>query len=251
MNHTIRLGIALAIGVAAGAVNWLYIKSQVTPAVFVGVRIKEDVDQGDTIEKDQLEEFEMIVPRGVEASEFGTQFYEWKNVDLIVGTPASEALREGDLLLTKESIDTSVNSELRMLGPFRLLSVDEIRAGDPEGLLANTNGDAITIAVDPTSQDAQRLFDILDASKDERNDGALFGPSLRISHIVLLPSANGESASTSDSNESTEALIEGGVPRPKPIALRENEVAAFVPLDGVTVVPGVLVEGNQISFVLR
>ncbi len=227
MKHTITLIIALALGAAAAFANWLYLSQQTSISYFEGVRVASEINAGDVITEEFLEPINLHVTDDTYPS---STFLPYSEMGLILNRRAQRKMEAFDLILKSDIVkEKGPPPQYEDLGPFKVLAVGDqfVQNVDDEG--STSGGDIITLAV-PEILDAKtrRLIEILDPRNDADEDDSGF----RIVGVFVYPRSE-----TLEQQETKRRL-----------PLNEGEVAIFVSLSDVQIVPKVLMVGDRIGF---
>lgn len=255
MANLVKLGIALALAIAAGLGNFLWIQMRTRPAEFVA--FAEDVREGDIIKENML----TSVPIQGDMMRLRQTLVPKENQAVIFGVRAPRDYRNGDVVFHQDL--SSNRSRWESLGPFTLVSVgDRLRLEGSSGYSAGGSSNTVTVAVKLDDADhpdiqerfdekTERLLDIVDRMVHGRGQDSDSGE--RIVAIQLYPSANKSPDRYEDvgiDDDDDLRMLRGTQEQVRRLSLEQNERAIIVPLQGVESVPEVLVRGEQIGFII-
>jgi hypothetical protein len=269
MTNMTKLGIAVALGVVAFGMNIFILNSGKKPSNYI--RVKSEMIAAGTRISDK--DIEGIAIPGDAALQKSFIPFDDNGKGLVLGIAATRDYQQGDLILQRDLPKTT--PPLDMLGPFRLLSVGESVVGSESEEGYRSSDNTITVAATAKKNgigryefddNTRRLLQIVDIAR-----GRQAGPRdsrLRIVSVVLLGN-NGSSENAADTGDSSSATAESdeGIEddagdNPEfdedleadlslgELSLAPNEVAVIVPLENVKILPGILLQGNKIGFVI-
>lgn len=227
MKHTLTLLIALALGGAAAFANWFYLNQKTKVVYFEGTRVATPVKTGDVITSEHLEPVSLHVADDEYPS---YTFLPFADKGLILNRKARRDMDAYDLILKSDIVrEKGPPPVYEALGPFKVIAVgDQFIQNATADSRSSSGGDIITLAVD-ASLDAKtrRLIEIL----DPRGGGSDQEDGFRIVGVFVYPR--------------TEEVQDQQV---KQLPLEEGEVAIFVSLGNIQIVPKVLLVGDRIGF---
>jgi len=243
MSITTRLGIALAVGLAAAGLNVLALMSAVGKGGYVS--LKAAVSQGKPVSDDLLEQ--LAVPGDPEA--VGQSLVPWKDRGLVLQMRAPRDYAAGDVILQRdlrEAIRLAARDGLELLR-FRVIAVgDRFKRQSASEAQQTSGGDGsfVTIAVEQRSNDPHRDDDeqrVKDGRRmirlvTQRAANASPDATDRIYGVAVFP--RGGPGSATANAEGDEAIELPG----------EEEMLLTVPLEGVESVPSVILVGGDIGF---
>ena len=239
MGHLVKLMLALALGVVAAAVNWLWLSARVEPDKFVGAA--KDLERGETLTPELLKPIE--IPGNTKR--LRETFIPYEERSILSGRKTTRAFVAGDVFFYRDLEPPEASMAHEELGPFRLLSVGSNYTASVEGAGAvsgagGSDADTIAIAVPwPYDEKTERLMKLRDQQNRRPADAEeLNKPRAAIVGLHLLPSSSPPTAVASDPNT------------PIDLKLKPNERGAFISLRGVENVPRVLLSGQEISFAI-
>jgi len=242
MSITARLGIALAVGLAAAGLNALALMSAVGEGGYVS--LKAAVAQGDSVSDDLLQQ--VAVPGDLNA--VGKSLVPWKDRGLVLQMRAPRNYAAGDVILQRdlrEAIRLAKRDELALLR-FRVIAVgDRFKRQSAAEAQQASGGDGsfVTIAVEQAAESPYRPDDkreVKDARRmirvvTQRTTGGSPDATDRIYGVAVFPRGAATDATGSEGPESIEL--------PK-----DNEMLLTVPLEGIESVPDVILVGGDIGF---
>jgi hypothetical protein len=97
MNHWMRLGLPLGLGLIAALLNWVSTTAKITP--FVAIRVSRDLERGNELVAECLEPLEI---RG-DLAELPNSAVAWKDRAILFSRPVPRALKRGDLVLWRDA----------------------------------------------------------------------------------------------------------------------------------------------------
>ncbi len=243
MSITARLGIALAVGLAAAVLNALALMSAVGEGGYVS--LKAAVAQGKPVSDDLLQQ--VAVPG--DPNTVGKSLVPWKDRGLVLQMRAPRDYAVGDVILQRdlrEAIRLAKRDELALLR-FRVIAVgDRFKRQSAAEAQQASGGDGsfVTIAVEQRSKDPLRDNDeqrVKDGRRmirlvTQRDANASPDATDRIYGVAVFP--RGGPGTVTANFESDEAIELPG----------EEEMLLTVPLEGIESVPSVILVGGDIGF---
>lgn len=221
MKHLMGLGLAGLLGVVAAGLNWIWISGLALPDEYVAV--SSDVDFGEELNEDEL----VAVPIPGDRDQLRESFIPWENRAILFGSNANRGYTAGDVVFHRDIVAPDEDSRWSVIGPFKLISVGErfkVRSGD-ELDDSRTDGNTVTIAVDASfDSKTKKLLEVIrsDTPRDQKQQ--------EIVAVQVLPTnPTGGQILASSSKE---------------------VVYQTVSLEGIANVPGVLLAGDMIRFVV-
>lgn len=246
MTYVLKLILALGLGTCAAGFNWVYMSSLAKPTMYVSVA--GTIVAGQVIEEDDLQP----VPVPGDDQQLVKSLVPFSSRSVLFGRRAARGYLDGDLVFSRDLVSDPALEKWDVIGPFELISVGE-RFKQPEGraenLVGSTRGDTVTIAV-AASFDVQtsRLLSVIagevGGSRTSRRGSA---KQVEIIAVQVVPSRRPSVAEDSLVLQNPGAFAEQfGFPHSG-----SNEVVyQTVSLQGIANVPGVLLEGDFIRFVV-
>lgn len=221
MKHLMGLGFALALGVVAAGMNWIWMSSLASPDEFVG--IESDLEVGHELTDDDL----IAVPVPGDSDDLRKSLIPYENRAILFGAKTTRDYTEGDVVFHRDIQPPPDSSQWDVVGPFKLISVGEKfkRSRADELEYTRTDGNNLTIAVDANFDSRTRR--LLEVISPNRNESA---GQTNIVAVQVLPS------------DQSRAAVQ-------PIT-SEDVVYQTVSLEGIANVPRVLLEGDMIRFVV-
>lgn len=219
MSHLKRLSLAGGLAIVAAILNSLYLAAQTRPSLYVA--ISADIQSGQIV----TDSFVRAIPIPGDANRLKQSMIPYGERNVVVGLPASRDYLKGDVVFYRDLKPPEKRTRWEVLGPFRLISVNE-RNGDSTTSF-ETRGNSITIAVSPEFEgDTQRLLEVIG---EQANDRRQIQSEHRIAAVQIVPPDSG--------SDSTERLA--------------DEVFQTVKFDSDVQLPPILVNGDLIRFVLK
>lgn len=253
MGYVTRLLIAVVLGLAAAAVNWLTMSAQIQPAKYVA--FDEALERGDTIREDDLR----AVPVPGDPAVLRQSLIPFSNRALVLGSPAVRDYQAGDFVFAQDIQPPDVAKAWDVIGPFQLISVGERlkqRGQDASGAetsgssAGTTRGNSVTIAVDANFDEAtSQLLQVIAGDRT----GAAKQPSLKIVAVQVVPANENGSQRSELVRPQSQSTLESELRSINGSSKRTAEPAVVyqtVSLDGIPNVPTVLLEGDLIRFVV-
>jgi hypothetical protein len=263
MSYLTRMALAVALGIAAAAANWIYLSIQTHPTPYVG--IANNIKQGSIIQESDL----LAVPVPGDPADLRKTLIPFSSRAILFGSKAVRDYQQGDIVFARDIVGPVGASEWEVIGPFQLISVGERFTKDPAqvdaAIRGNTRGNTVTIAVDADFDlQTSRLLSVIAGGRD---NNPVREPS--IVAVQIVPSKGGRQAEGSPELESSRAAAAaeffasdgpGSASNDSGSLLRNRNssgassprrtVYQTVSLDGIPNVPAVLLEGDFIRFVI-
>lgn len=226
MSGIVQLSLALSCALAAAGLNWVYLASQTSPTRYVAIR--NGLDQGDRIEAEDL----VAIPVPGDPERLRTALIPYQNRSVLFGNRAVRHYDGGDMVFARDLLPPIDSKQWDVIGPFELISVAEQfkQPGQSRMTTSDSIGrNTVTIAVDAGfDRETSRLMDAI-AEADSSTGGSQV-PEIVAVQVVPSPSPNQV---------------------PVNQAMQRGEVVyQTVSLQGIPNVPGVLLEGDFIRFVV-
>ena len=223
MSNVTKLSAAIILALVAAGINTAWLNAKKVPPQFVA--LKANVERGQAITDALL----APVPVPGDALKLRKALVPYSQRALLFGLEASRDYTAGDMIFQRDIQAPKQDVAFEILGPFRLISVGErFKEADPEseqGYSPNSGGNNVTIAVSAKFNDqARRLLKIIDPKRDTDED------TPHIVAVQVVPPGASQSSELADSGD--------------------DVVYQTVALDGIENVPGVLLAGDVIRFVI-
>ena len=224
MNNSMKFGASIALAIMAAYMNMAWLSSQATPSTFVAVDV--DIEEGQPL----LEEMLRPVPVPGDDERLRETMIPYENRAILHGVPATTSYLAGDMVLHRDLNAPKKPKRWEVLGPFRLISVGDrfTNAKSNENTSGGSRGNNVTIAV--SADFDQKTRDLLETIDPQRNMDE--EDAHRIVAVQVLPTKSQGPANPATSD------------------LKDNFVYQTVSLDGIENVPGVLLAGDLIRFVV-
>ncbi len=155
MKHTIRLLLAILLGVAAAVLNWYWMSSERSYPEYV--YIAESIAVGEPITKDKLKSVQVKGDKKV----LGKVLVPWQQKELWYDRFASRDYSANSPLFQRDMEETNAQGTWDTLGPFVLVGVgNEPTAAfsGEQGNLIPVSGSILTLAVDESQAEEKRLL---------------------------------------------------------------------------------------------
>lgn len=245
MTYLLRLFLALGLGACAAGINWVYMSSLAKPTLYVAV--DTSLKAGQTIDENDLRP----IPVPGDDDQLRKSLIPYSSRSVLFGRKASRGYLDGDLIFSRDLMSDPALAQWDVIGPFELISVGERfkeTAGRTETLVGSTRGDTVTIAVD-ASFDLQtsRLLSVIagDATSTSSRRGS--EKKFDIVAVQVVPSKKKDQAATALAQQNPGAFqAQNDFLKPRASGM----VYQTVSLQGIANVPGVLLEGDFIRFVV-
>jgi hypothetical protein len=233
MNHLKRLGLAALLGAVAIGLNLLWAYLQVGHSYVVA---NIAISAGTLINTETMLD---TVPIPGDPVLRKRTFFASEDMALLSGRVAPKAYRAGDLILVQDVKQSTPH--WKTLGPFRLISVGDDLTIGKKATSASQTVTSVTVAVKSEfDESTRRLLQILDAQ--ENQNSATPDSLLRIIALSVYPSGT-----AGDVDLVAGAATSAADDR---LQLAKDEIAIIVPLINVAGVPGVLLVGGDVGFVV-
>jgi hypothetical protein len=221
MSHVAKLSIAVALALAAAALNAMWLSAEKRPPVFVAAAA--DLQAGQEITDAML----MSVPVPGDFDRLRASLVPYANRAILLGMRTPRSYLRGDMFFQRDIKAPHELGQFEVLGPFKLISVGarftEATAGQVESNVDAT-GDNVTIAVSANFDErTRRLLEIIDPN---RRSGS---STKRIVAVQVIPKEEQQ---------------------PGDVVDEKNIVYQTVSLQGIENVPRVLLAGDVIRFVI-
>jgi hypothetical protein len=263
MSYLTKMALALTLGIAAAGANWLYLRIQTQPTLYVAMA--SSIKRGSVVQQSDL----VAVPVPGDPSKLRRTFVPFESGAILFGSKATRDFERGDIVFSRDIVGPTAVSEWEVVGPFELISVGErFTKVDSQGdALApgNTRGNTVTIAVDADfDEQTSRLLSLI-AGGQSSNAGRK--PSIIAVQVVPSRGSRREDwpvdSNSAGETRSAEFFANSGTGlQPKGDSLTSQNpdrshrdeitqvVYQTVSLDGIPNVPAVLLEGDLIRFVV-
>jgi hypothetical protein len=223
MSHVAKLSIAVGLALAAAALNAMWLNAEKQPPTFVAA--STDLTAGQEINDAML----TAVPVPGDADKLRASLIPYANRAILMGLKTSRAYIRGDMFFQRDIQAPLELAQFEVLGPFRLISVGERfkQAGAEVGEnQTDPGGNNVTIAVSANFDErTRRLLEIIDPNQQAN----VATKARKIVAVQVIPKdQQGPSAAASD----------------------KDVVYQTVSLQGIENVPRVLLEGDDIRFVV-
>lgn len=245
MTYLIKLILALGLGTCAAGVNWVYMSSLAKPTMYVSVG--SSIVAGQVIEENDLQ------PVGVpgDDEQLRKSLVPYRSRSVLFGRKASRGYLDGDLVFTRDLVSDPGLAQWDVIGPFELISVGERfkqNEGRDENLVGSTRGDTVTIAVDANFDlQTSRLLSVIAGDASPSGSSRRGSEKVEVVAVQVVPSRKSDSAENSLAAQNPGVFAaQNEFTNP---ATREV-VYQTVSLKGIANVPGVLLEGDFIRFVV-
>lgn len=247
MTHILKLSLALLLGGVAAATNWFYMTLQSQPGEYVA--INTTLTKGAKIEEEDL----TSVPIPGEPSRLRRSLIPYASRSILLGRQATRDYLKGDLVFSRDLATHPASSKWEVIGPFELISVGErfkeTKGRQPE--LGSTRGDTVTIAVDAHfDEKTSRLLSMI---AGDTLGGRPSEIQQKIVAVQVVPPMSPPLGAVSSSLDASQAGRPSGdrfAPNSFGSTSPANRVYQTVSLQGIASVPGVLLEGDFIRFVV-
>ncbi len=223
MSHTAKLSLAVVLALVAAGLNAMWLSAEKRPPTFVAA--KSDLTAGKEITDAVL----VAVPVPGDPDKLKASLIPYANRAILLGLKASRNYTRGDMFFQRDIQAPLELAKFEVLGPFRLISVGErfkqVAGAEDEGRL-DPGGNNVTIAVSANFDDrTRRLLQIIDPNQKSTRQNS----TLKIVAVQVIPKEQQSSPATpSDS----------------------KVVYQTVSLEGIENVPRVLLEGDDVRFVI-
>lgn len=263
MSYIARMFLALALGIAAAGANWMYLRIQTQPSLYVATT--GAINQGGVVQESNLK----AIPVPGDPDVLRRTLIPYESRAILFGSKATRDFERGDIVFSRDVVEPAAASEWEVIGPFQLISVGErfakVESQRDTSSNGNTRGNTVTVAVDANFDlQTSRLLSVIAGG---RSRSAAREPS--IVAVQVVPSRSNRQgevpidAQSSQSPASAEFLATSGtsiqtagsssVLRSRHSIDRDGPgqtVYQTVSLDGIPNVPAVLLEGDLIRFVI-
>lgn len=222
MSNVTKLSAAIVLALVAAGINTAWLNAKKVPPQFVA--LKADLEQGQLITDALL----APIPVPGDALKLRKALVPYSQRALLFGLKAPRAYDAGDMVFQRDIQAPKQEAAFEILGPFQLISVGErfkeANPADDQRYSAGSGGNNVTIAVNAKfDEQAQRLLEIIDPKRATGDETP---------HIVAVQVVPSESRSS------------------KAASSLGDVVYQTVALDGIENVPGVLLEGDVVRFVV-
>ncbi len=239
MNSVLQLALVAFFALVAAGLNAYYLVSQTTPTTYTALR--SNLDQGVVIEDEDL----IAVPIPGDPLRLKSAMIPYANRSILLGLRTSRAYEAGDVILARDLVAPVEQRQWDVIGPFELISVAERfkqPSRDRDTPSDSIGRNTVTIAVDAGfDRDTSRLLEAI-ASGSVRDQNS---HPLEIVAVQVVPAID----SRTPTNVSLASRDSSRVDVPAE-AGRRDVVYQTVSLEGIASVPGVLLEGDFIRFVV-
>jgi hypothetical protein len=223
MSHVAKLSLAVVLALLAAGLNAMWLSAEKRPPTFVAVSI--NVPEGQEI----VDEMLTSVPVPGDTDKLRESLIPYASRAILFGVKASRSYTAGDVVFQRDLQAPLELSKFEVLGPFKLISVGErfkSPSTEQQDAQASAGGNNVTIAVSANFDErTRRLLEIIDPSRRRSSTNQ----ASRIVAVQVIPK----------NEQSPAAKLDG-----------KNVVYQTVSLDGIENVPGVLLEGDDIRFVV-
>lgn len=220
MTNITKFGLSLVLGLAAAALNWMWLTAEKTPPTFVAASV--EIVRGEQLSDDNLKP----IPVPGDMAELSESMIPYQNRAILFGTTALRDYAGGDLVFHRDIEPPEETPQWEVVGPFQLISVGERfkQKEDQDDAQFTSGGNNLTIAVDKNFDErTSRLLQVLSSGvKEEESDD-----DLTIIAVQVVPG----------NDETTTAA-------------RNDVVYQTISLNGIPNVPRVLLAGDLIRFVI-
>ncbi|QDV22323.1 hypothetical protein [Aureliella helgolandensis] len=226
MNDLIKVFLAVALGLAAAGINWLYLAGQSRPTSYIA--IAQPLKRGAKIEADSL----MAIPIPGDEEKLRKTLIPYAKRSILLGQRTSRIYASGDIFFASDLSPIVEKEQWEVIGPFELISVGERfkQSGDAMNQTASTQGNTVTIAVNADfDEQASRLLNVVAQERGSRGEA----DTAEIIAVQVVPPNSIASHPNLQGRSAT-----------------ANVVYQTVSLDGIANVPSVLLEGDFIRFVM-
>ncbi|GAB5406750.1 MAG: hypothetical protein Aurels2KO_49810 [Aureliella sp.] len=245
MTYLLRLLLAIGLGIVAASMNWVYMSSLAKPTMYVAV--DSTLKAGQTIEENDLQP----VPVPGDDELLRKSLIPYRSRSVLFGRKASRGYLEGDLVFSRDLVSDPALAQWDVIGPFELISVGERfkqTTGRTETLVGSTRGDTVTIAVDADFDlQTSRLLSVIAGDSSGAAPRRANDKPVDIVAVQVVPSKQQDQAARALAQQNPGAF------QARNNSLNsstDNMVYQTVSLQGIANVPGVLLEGDFIRFVV-
>lgn len=247
MTYLLRITLAVLLGSVAAVSNWFYMSIQSTPGQYVAASGKISV--GAAIDEEDL----VPVPVPGDVTELRRSLIPYASRSILLGRKANREYLQGDVVFSRDMVTDRAANEWDVIGPFELISVGERfkqTSGREQSPTGSTRGDTVTIAVDADFDvQTSRLLSVIAEENGGQKGG---GAPVKIVAVQVVPSQQSELRNSMDGQSGIRATGQAGAFDARSFldAGSKNYVYQTVSLQGIANVPGVLLEGDFIRFVV-